>query len=321
MSLKRAIECINKNKVFLITAHQNLEGDALGSEIAFYRLLRKKGKAAFIVNQDSAPKEYAFLKDMRIISRYHPKMKVNFDVLVMLDCSDKSRSGRVCNLIRPGKPILNIDHHISNTKFGDINWVLPDASSAAEMVYRLYKAMRVKIDLDTAQALYTGILTDTGSFRYRNTNAFTHQMAAQLLKRKLNTREIYKNIYESVSFSRMKLLSKILLSLQKDASGKIISFQIKRESLRGCKDGFDLSENILGFGRLIRGCEVCVLFKQQPGKAGEIRVNFRSQGEVDVNRVAKSFGGGGHNTASGCTIQGELASVKKIVIKKIKQQL
>jgi phosphoesterase RecJ-like protein len=133
---------------------------------------------------------------------------------------------------------------------------MPDASSVAEMIYQLYKAISVRIDTQTAEALYVGILTDTGSFRYVNTTPGTHQIAARLLKFKLNAAEIYRNIYESISFSDMSLLSRILLTLDKDATGKIIIFQIKKQLLEGKKVRIDLSENVLNFGRLIRGCEV-----------------------------------------------------------------
>lgn len=322
MSLNRVIDCIRKNKSFLITAHHNLEGDALGSEIAFYNLLRKLGKSAIIVNQDRTPKEYAFLKGSRFIRRYRQGMRLKFDVLVMLDCSDRLRCGRVVNLAQSAQKVINIDHHISNDQFADFNWVLPGASSASEMVYRLYKIMHVKLDKVSAEALYVGTLTDTGSFRYINTSSFTHQMAAELLKFNLTAYKIYRNIYATISFSDISLLPKILLTIQRYASGKIITFDVKQKLLKGKKIYFDLTENVLSFGRLIAGCEVCVLFKEQPDRTGQIRVNLRSQGPVaDVNRVARFFGGGGHKTASGCTVKGNLESVKNRVIRKIRQQL
>jgi len=321
MSLKKVIDCIKKHKIFLITSHQNLEGDALGSEIAFYNLIKKLGKSAIIVNQDPLPQEYANLLDSRIIKRYQHNMKLKFDCIVMLDCSDKSRCGSVIEQVMSDQPIVNIDHHISNIKFGDVNWVLPTASSVSEMIYRLYKSMHIKIDIATAKALYVGILTDTGSFRYINTTSFTHKVVAELLKFNLDVPEIYRYIYESVSFSDMSLLPKILLTLQKDASGRIITFEIRKELLKGRKVYFDLTENVLNFGRFIRGREVCVLFKELPDKRGQIRVNFRSQGRIDVNRIAQYFGGGGHKTASGCTVSGSLKNVKRKVINKIKEQL
>ena len=322
MSLKRVIDCIKKNKVFVITSHQNLEGDALGSEISFYNLLRKLGKSAIIVNQDPTPQVYTNVLGSRLIKKFRHNMKLKFDVLVMLDCSDKSRCGPVACLAISGQPIVNIDHHISNDKFGDINWVLPAASSVAEMVYRIYKRMHIKIDVDTAKALYVGILTDTGSFSYINTTSFTHKVTAELLKFNLDIPKIYRDIYESISFADMSLLTKIISTLERDASGKIIIFQIKQELLRGRKIYFDLTENVLRFGRLIHGSEACVLFREQQRKKREVRVNLRSQGrKVDVNCIAQFFGGGGHRTASGCTLSGTLKTVKQKVIDKIKEQL
>jgi phosphoesterase RecJ-like protein len=321
MSLKKVIDCIKTHKVFLITTHQNLEGDALGSQIAFYNLLRQIGKSAIMVNQDPTPQEYTWLSGSELIKLYRYNMKLKFDCMVMLDCSDKYRCGEVVNLTISGQPVVNIDHHISNDKFGNINWVLPDASSASEMVYRIYKMMRVRINVRAALALYVGILTDTGSFRYINTTFFTHRVVAELLKFNLDVPKIYRNIYESMSFADMSLLPKILLTLQRDASGKIMIFKIKQNLIKGRKSYSDLTESVLNFGRSIRGSQVCVLFKELPERVGQIRVNLRSQGLVDVNRIAQFFGGGGHKTASGCTIQGNIEGVQIKVIRKIKEQL
>ena len=321
MSIKKIIDCIKKNKIFLITTHQNLEGDALGSEIAFYYLLRKLGKRTFMVNQDPTPEEYKFLKGWKLIKRYRHNMKYKFDVLVLLDCSDKLRCGHVADLAISGQSVINIDHHSSNDKFGDINWILPNISSVSEMIYQLYKSMHIRIDNNVARALYLGILTDTGSFRYKNTTSFTHQAVAELLKFNLNVTKIYRNIYESIPFSDIVLLPKILATLERYASGEIITFMIRKEILKPKRAYFDLTENVLNFGRSIRGSQVCVLFKEQHNKTGYIRVNLRSQGEVDVNLIAQFFGGGGHKTASGCTIEGKLQTVKRRVINKIKEQL
>ncbi|MFH1678757.1 MAG: bifunctional oligoribonuclease/PAP phosphatase NrnA [Candidatus Omnitrophota bacterium] len=279
------------------------------------------GKSAFIVNHDSVPQEYSFLKGTELMMRYRHKLGIKFEVLVMLDCSDQSRCGCVYGLAASGQQVMNIDHHISNTKFADINWVLPRASSVSEMIHLLYKAMHIRLDIDTATALYAGILTDTGSFRYVNTTSLTHRLAAELLKFDLDVYKIYRNIYGSLSFSDISLLLNFFSTLQRDSSGKIISFQVKQQLLKGRKVHFDLSENILNFGRLIRGCEVCVIFKELRDKTDQVRVNLRSQGKVDVNRVAQFFGGGGHKTASGSTIKGSLQTVKRRVIKKIKEQL
>jgi phosphoesterase RecJ-like protein len=322
MSLKKVIACLKRHKSFLITSHTNPEGDALGSELAFYELLKKLSKRAVIVNEDKLPHGYDFLPQKNIIKKFRKNMQgIEFDCFVVLDCSDLSRSGKVYKINLGQKPILNIDHHISNQMFGDVNWLEPDSSSCCEMIYKLYKKLRISIDKDTAIFLYTGILTDTGSFRYTNTTGFTHRAVADLLRHRLDIIEIYKNIYENIRFVDMKLLSKVLLGMRQGAGGKIIWFQLARSMLKDKKLSFDLTEHILSFGRAIKDAEVVVLFKENLGLKDEIRVNFRSQGKVDVNKIASFFGGGGHGAASGATIGGKLDQVRKKVLAKIKEAI
>jgi phosphoesterase RecJ-like protein len=322
MSLRKLIASIKRNKTFLITSHVSLEGDALGSEIAFYRLLKKLGKIAYIVNDDCIPYNYNFLPDVDKITRFKKGLKkIEFDCFVILDCSDLERCGDVKMLATDKILILNIDHHTSNTRFGGINWVESGVSSAAQMVYELYKEMGVKLDKEAALALYVGILTDTGSFRYSNTRSYTHKIVSELMKYKFNITDIYKNVYENMSFQDMKLLMGILPKVKLDSQGKIAWLQIKKGLLKGKKVFFDLSEYVLSFARAIKGIEVAVLFKENPGTKNEIRVNLRSQGKVDVNRIAGFFGGGGHRTASGATVKGSPTEVRKKVLAKIKDSL
>ncbi len=322
MSLKKVVASLRKNKSFLITTHTNMEGDALGSELAFYGILKKLGKKATIVNEDALPYGYEFLPNTDKIIKYKDNLKeIKFDCFVALDCSDLSRTGEVYRLNSEQKPVLNIDHHISNQKFGDINWVEPRASSCSEMIYKLYKALRLPLDRDAAILLYTGILTDTGSFRYSNVASFTHKAISELLKFNLDIPKIYKSVYEDIPFEDMKLLAKILPAMKRDAGVRIIWFQIKHNMLRNKKLSFDLSEHILTFGRAIKGVEVVALFKENLGVENEIRVNFRSQGKVDVNKIASFFGGGGHKTASGATVKGNIDQVRRKVLAKIKENL
>lgn len=322
MSLKKVIACVRKNKRFLITAHTNLEGDALGSELAFYCLLKKLGKDAMIINEDDIPPGYNFLPQVKAIKKFKKNLKnIRFDCLVVLDCSDLKRTGEVYKINIHNRPILNIDHHISNETFGDINWVKPNASSCAEMIYKLYKKLQIPLDRQTSLFLYTGILSDTGSFRYFNTTRFTHQVAAEFLRHKLNIAQIYHNIYENIPFEEMKLLTKILPNMQREAKGRIVWFQIKQNLLKNKKLSFDLSEHILSFARATKDIEVAVLFKENLGVKNEVRVNFRSQGKVDVNKIAQFFGGGGHKTASGATVKGKIDTVRRKVLVKIKKNL
>jgi len=322
VGLKEVVKCVKRNKYFLITAHTNLEGDALGAELAFCRILKKLGKSGTIVNEDELPGGYTFLPDTGKIKKYKPNLKgVRFDCFVVLDCSDLKRTGEVYRMSAANKTVLNIDHHISNEKFGDVNWVEPHCSSCCEMVYRLYKKLGLALDRNAAVFLYTGMLADTGSFRYSNTAASTHQTVAELLRYNLDVPQIYKKIYEDVPFADMQLLARILPRMKRQAGGRIIWFQVKKDMLKNKSFSFDLSEHILSFGRAVKGAEAVVLFKENLGVKDEIRVNFRSQGKVDVNKVAAYFGGGGHKTASGATIHGRLDKVRREVLAKIQEAL
>lgn len=320
MGLVKVVEQIKKNKSFLITSHVNLEGDALGSELALRALLVYLGKKAIIVNEDIPPCEYNFLPGINNLKRLENLKNITLDVFVVLDCSDLGRCKKIVKSIRKDTTIINIDHHISNNKFGDINWVDTHVSSASEMIYELYKKMHVPLDRNKALCLYVGILTDTGSFHYPNTTSRSLEIAANLLRYNLEVNEIYKNIYENISFSDIEVLAKIISTLKSEMQGKIIWFEIKKDILKGRKILIDLTEHVLNFGRMIKEAEAVILFKENLHDYSQIRVNLRSK-SIDVNRIAKAFGGGGHKNASGATIKGSLENVKRAVIEKIKQQL
>jgi phosphoesterase RecJ-like protein len=323
LSLKKCAAAVRRNKSFVITTHVNPEGDALGSQIAFYNLLKKLGKQAVMLNADRTPLEYEFIPGQEIIRVLNHKVRMisDFDCLCVLDCSDLERAGKMSHLNYESRTILNIDHHISNIKFGDINWVEPEASCTSEMVYKLYKYLRLPIDRDTAMALYVGIMTDTGSFRYSNTSAFTHRVAAELMRHGIDTVEVYKNIYGSVPYEEARLLVRILPTMKRECGGKLVWFQVPHNLLKGKKIIFDIGEHILSFGRAMKGVEVVALFKENLGVRREIRVNLRSQGKTDVNKIAKCFGGGGHKSAAGITMHGGISSVRKKVLAKIRAAL
>jgi len=325
MSLKKICASVKKYNNFLITVHTSPEGDALGAELAFYNLIKKLGKSAVIINEDALPYGYDFLPGNELILRPGRETKhinfADFDCFVVLDCADLKRTGSVYKLNTGNDPILNIDHHISNRNFGSVNWVESAASSCSEMIYRLYKRLRLPIDKETALLLYTGIMTDTGSFRYSNTSAFTHKAVAGLLGSGLDVVQVYRNTYENIPQSDIRLLLKVLPEIRFYCRGRIAWFMIKKELLKFGKPRVDLADLLLSFGRQIKGVEVVALFKENLGENDEVRVNLRSQGQVDVNMVASFFGGGGHKTAAGCTLHGELSTVCRKVITKICQSL
>ncbi|MCK9594605.1 MAG: bifunctional oligoribonuclease/PAP phosphatase NrnA [Candidatus Omnitrophica bacterium] len=323
MSLKKAVEMIRRNNKFLIATHSNMDGDAIGAQMAFYLLLKKLKKTSVMFTDEPVPEEYSFLPGLAAIKRFRMNMPApEFDCFVALDCSDLKRTGQVQSLNGGNKQVLNIDHHISNAGFGKVNWVEPEAACSCQMVYRLYKEMRVRIDKSEALFLYVGLLTDTGSFRYSNTDPSTHLMAAELISRGIDVAGVYKHIYGSIPLEDLKLLTVILPKMRTMNDGKVIWFDIPGVLLKKHRNiSFDLSESILSFGRTLKGVEVVALFKENLKSSGEVRVNFRSQGKIDVNKIAGYFGGGGHKTASGATVKGPMDEIKRKVLNKIKSAL
>ena len=322
MSLNEICKSIKKYNNFLITAHTNPEGDALGAQLGFYNLIKKLGKQAMIISDDQLPYGYDFLPGIQHIRRLGKEIKyIKFDCLVVLDCADLKRTGRVYKLNQDNKPILNIDHHISNKIFGDVNWVDAQVSSCSEMIYTLHKRLHLSMDEDTALVLYTGIMTDTGSFRYSNTSSTTFKIAAELLKFGVNVAGVYRYAYENIPAKEVKLLLKFLSKIKFFGQGRIATFRINSESPRAKMPGIDLADHVLSFGRAIKGVEVVVLLKHNLGSKSQVRVNLRSQGKVDVNKVAAFFGGGGHKAAAGCTIPGSFSVVRRKVVAKICQGL
>lgn len=318
--MKMVIEAINKYKKFLVTAHINLEGDSLGSQLAMKELLKGLGKTVHIVDSDSVPEHYRFLPGTDEVSNDIEK-SLDFDAVLILDCPNIKRIGKVKELLDNKKPVINIDHHVSNENFGSINWVEPKASSAGEMVYKLFKEMGVGISKKAALCLYTAILTDTGSFNYENTSSATHKVASELLSYGLEPAVISENVYERRSVSDLKLLGLVLATLKLNKSGDIAYLEVTHKILKETGADLSKSENIINYARSIDKVKVAILFKENMKDGSKINVSFRSKGDFDVNELASHFGGGGHVRASGCTIDGSLQEVEKKVLAKAEESL
>ena len=315
-TVKQAIKKFNK---FLITSHINPEGDAIGSQIAMACLLRKLGKESVMLDDSPAPNVLRFMKGSEDISKEMPR-DFNFQAVIILDSPDLARIGRVNDYIKKDSVIINIDHHISNVNFGKFNWVEPDFSSVGEMVYDLFKAFKIKVDLDEAIALYTAIMTDTGSFRYSNTVSKTHRIAAELVDIGVKPYEIHTKIYETSSIQDTNLLGEALQTMKLTEDGKIAWLWVTKEMLKKTKASLEGTEGIINFARSIDGVEIAILFRET-GTEEKVKVSFRSKGKVDVNKLAGSFGGGGHPTASGCTVLGKIEEVEKKILEKAKEMV
>jgi bifunctional oligoribonuclease and PAP phosphatase NrnA len=321
MGLTNIIRTIRdkQNKIFLVASHQNLEGDAIGSMLAMAEFLKAAGKKVILLSSENIPGLYKFLPDASRIKMRKNPIGIRYDVACLVDCTDISRIGDVKSSICRTRPIINIDHHISNTRFGSVNWVEPGMSCSGEQIYYLFKKTGIPVNKKAALYMYIAILTDTGSFRYSNTTSRTHRVAAELISSGIDPADIYRRIYEDIRSSDLSLLASALSTLHVTADGEIAWIRVTTAMLKRHSSSLDDTQDLVNLPRAIKGVKISIAFKET-GK-GIIKVSFRSNDGFDVNRLAGYFGGGGHAAASGCTLRATLAGAEKKVLAKAKSLL
>ena len=313
--LKEIAETVRRGKKFLVASHENPEGDAIGSILSLAWGLRQLGKKVTVFNSDPVPETLAFLPGAEKIVRRPPGNAV-FDAAFALDCGDRKRLGEAF----PGSGrigrLINVDHHGSNTKFGDLNLVDPRASSAAEMVFGLMRELSVKITRPIAENIYTGILTDTGSFHYSNTTPNTFAVARECVLAGVNPWKIAEKVYETQPLARLRLLPLVLKTLKVEERGRVSSVMVTRRMLARAGAAPALTEDFINYPRSVKGAEVALLFREVGPR--KYRVSFRSRGKVDVSVISRTFQGGGHPNAAGCTVEGTRQQVRAKVLKQVR---
>ena len=313
--IRQIAEIIKKGRSFLVTSHVRLDGDAVGSELALYEALRGLGKEAVVYNQDGTPQMYAFLPNAgAIVNRLGPLD--GFDAVFVLDCSEIERVGDEAPRIAGVRRIVNIDHHISNDRYGHLTLTDPNASSTGEMVFRLLDGMGLEITKDMAINLYTAILTDTGAFRYSNTGPKTFAVAGRLLEKGADPAWIAQMVYETFPAVKIRLLGRALSTLEFDWQGRIAILTVSRKMLDEAGAQWEHTEGFVEFPRSIEGVQVAA-FLSEIGE-GLYKVSLRSKGRFNVEEVARKFGGGGHINAAACRISGDADTVKKKLFEAIK---
>lgn len=308
------IDIINRYETFLITSHERPDGDALGSELALYHMLKALGKQASIYNQDRTPGEYRFLPGADVIVYDLPPTE-SFDAAFILDCGDLDRVGREAGRIGTIRPLVNVDHHVSNGGFCDAALFDADASSTGELIYRLADAMAMALTPEMATNLYAALLTDTGGFCYGNTTRDCLAIAARLVESGARPQWISENIYENAPLEKIRLLGLVLESLTLDHNGRVGSLTVTQENLAGAGALQEHTEGFADLPRTIEGVEISVLFIEL--EKNYYKLSLRSKGRFDVERVARKLGGGGHVNAAGCRIRGDIAAVRRMVLEQI----
>lgn len=287
---------------FALSTHINPDGDAIGSELSLYFFLTQLGKSVRIFNTDTVPTNYRFLpfwdsiEGVGSVGSYRP------EVLVVLDTSTLERIGKTLSkILMPIHILVNIDHHATAEAFGDINLIEPSASSTSEIVYTLIKYHQTPISKPCALCLYTGLMFDTGCFRYSNATAETHRIAAELIEiGEFAPDEVYRSVYEHIPVSKIRLLSEILRTLKVTDNGKIASVYATQAMFQKTGTTPEAVEGVVNQIQAIAGIEVALCACEL--RDGSTKVSLRSQGQVDVSELASEFEGGGHSRASGCRI-------------------
>jgi bifunctional oligoribonuclease and PAP phosphatase NrnA len=310
--MQEAIKEIKAAKTVILFTHRDPDGDAIGTMIALYIALTGLGKKVQMFSSDPVPEMYKFLPHSKKVMLKLPKNS-KFDLAVVVDCGGIERIDGKFNVRDIVKRIVNIDHHPDNTRFGDVNYI-EGISSVSEIVYKLLCKMKVKITKEIAECLYTGIMTDTGNFRYDYTTADTFEVAQRLIRAGAELSKIAMNVYETKTLPSVRILGAAMYNLESSKSGHVAWTVLSQKTMDdvGAKseDLTGLVDNI----RSIKDVEVAILFREEEDG---IKVNFRSKFKVNVSKIAGRLGGGGHVRASGALLQGTLENAKKKVLTEV----
>jgi len=306
-------ELIDKSKNILVLTHESPDGDAIGSTLAMYHVLNNMNKKVDMVVPE-IPETFLFMNG---IDKVLTESNKEYDLAIVLDCSSKARIGENNHEFSRCKESIIIDHHISNDNYGTINHVEGEVAACCQVLYYLFKNWNVEITREIGEALAVGMLTDTSGFRNNDTDKNTFIMAAELADKGINIHQIYYLVLSKKSMAQYLLMKMTLDRLEITCDGRIAFSYISEEDMAnvGAKKGDH--EGLVDIGRNVGGVEVSVFMREDNGM---YRISLRSNGNIDVNKIAQKFGGGGHKMAAGIKITGDFKETKESVINGIKEE-
>ncbi|MDR6224218.1 DHH family phosphoesterase [Desmospora profundinema] len=304
---------------FLVVSHVHPDGDAIGSTLAVKAILDFLGKESGLTNESPVPSKFRFLPGSEAVVPPQNLDGFAFDRVVAVDVADRGRMGAVWEHITADIPLLNIDHHPTNDRFGTVNLVVEDAAATTQILFHLARKLDVPFDRALAIPLYTGLLTDTGGFRYSNTNPEVMEMAAALLRHGVDAGQIAERVMETLTRGQLAILQRALSDLQFTSDGRVGWIWLTCRDLEEAEAEEDDLDGIVNYARNVAGVDVGILFRET--EAGNVKVSLRSREIVDVAALAHSFGGGGHARAAGCTLSGSREEVESQLLEKVMASL
>lgn len=314
-----ALERLRRATRVLMTGHRNPDGDCLGAALGLAALAAELGIEAQIVNRDAAPPGLAELpgaEHVVVSDRLPDDFPHAFDLICTLECPGLDRTG-FDDLHR--LPILNIDHHPANERFGEVNYLDEDAPAAGEMVWRMFEIAPVSPSAADATAMFVALSTDTGDFRYSNATPRAFRAAAEMVEWGARPDLVAEWVHMRRSESSVRLLGEALTTLEVRAGGRLVAVSLDLAAFERAGAGPEDTDGVVDVPRSIDGVHIAALFKQS--EPGQVRVSLRSRGAVDVRSVAAAFGGGGHTNAAGCSLNGDLGSARDTVITALERLL
>lgn len=314
------IHRLNNSRNVLITTHASPDGDAIGSLLAMNLAMQGKFKQITLYNESPIPAVYRFLPGVHgVINQLD--CAALFDTAVVLDCGDLQRVGEAAGIVDQIPEIINIDHHITNTLFGTCRLIDVQACACTEILYHLFDRMRVPFTRELATCIYTGILTDTGSFRFSNTSRSTFQVCENMVACGVDPFRVAQHVYGTYSLGRIKLLNLALDSIEISENGKVSLMALTRAMLIETGTQPEDTDGMINYARRIQDVKIAVLIQEQmngsnhfSGLRRPYHVSLRSDGSVDVAAIAAMFGGGGHQSAAGFSIESTLAEIKDQIL-------
>ena len=317
--MEQILQHIKTSQRILVASHAEPDGDCLGSLVAMGLALIKLDKTITLFNPSPIPAVYRFLPGVeRNVAQV--KAAEEYDLAIILDCGDIIRVGEDSSIVTQVPTVVNIDHHVSNTGFGHVQLIDTDACATAEIVYRLIKALEIPFDKAIATSIYLGILTDTGSFRFSNTNPAAFAISKAMTDNGVDPHAVAQRVFGTYSLGRIKLLNMALNSIEISENGKLSLMTVNRSMLNATGTSTEDIDGLINYARRIEDVKVAALIHEIKNGAGKFtnmnryHVSLRSDSTVDVAKIAGKFGGGGDTNAAGFQIESTLVSLKEKII-------
>lgn len=318
-TLEEIADILRKHERFVVMSHVRPDGDALGCTIAMALCLKQLGKEVTAWNDEGVLEKFRYLPGHEIVTQ-PPDEPQEFDVAIVLDTSAHDRTGRCLPAVKRAATVINIDHHVSNPRFGDVVHIDPASPATGQILYELFRGCGLPLTYEMADNLFAAISTDTGSFQYAGTTARTYEIGAELIRLGVNVAELSRKMYESYPRRRLELLRAVLNTLRFSSQDRCASVSLSLDTAQSLGVLPEDNEGLIDHVRAINGVIAAAFFEELPGK--RVRLSLRSKDErFNASALCAQFGGGGHPLASGARIQGDFAEVQESVLKAIDHAL